>query len=232
MGRPNYCRPLQRHSIVSRNAIWTARRKAIHEEIYQSPLSTFSFLNRYIEELDQVQKMNKVRVTRAPGVPAGPSAWCAPPPGTLKINVDAGVDTAGNRGTVVAVCRDEHGQYQGASALTILGVADPLILETLACREALALAEDLNAREIVVVSDCSSAILDIKSEATGETGAIIKELLSWRNRFNSCNFMYESRSTHADAHNLAKFSFGLAFGRHLWLGSVPPQAIIPVMIQV
>jgi hypothetical protein len=32
-------------------AIWHARRKAIHEEIYQSPLSTKCFVDRYIEDL-------------------------------------------------------------------------------------------------------------------------------------------------------------------------------------
>ena len=37
--------------VVTIWAIWTARRKAIHEEIFQSPLSTFRFVNSYIEEL-------------------------------------------------------------------------------------------------------------------------------------------------------------------------------------
>jgi hypothetical protein len=37
-------------------SIWTARRKAIHEEIYQSPLSTFGFINSYISELNAIAK--------------------------------------------------------------------------------------------------------------------------------------------------------------------------------
>jgi replication fork clamp-binding protein CrfC len=32
-------------------AIWTARRKVIYEEIFQSPLSIFSFLTNYLHEL-------------------------------------------------------------------------------------------------------------------------------------------------------------------------------------
>jgi hypothetical protein len=32
-------------------AIWYARRETIHENIFQSPLSTHSFINKYIAEL-------------------------------------------------------------------------------------------------------------------------------------------------------------------------------------
>jgi hypothetical protein len=37
-------------------AIWTARRKAIHEEIFQSPLSTHTFINSYLSELRSLEK--------------------------------------------------------------------------------------------------------------------------------------------------------------------------------
>lgn len=36
-------------------AIWTARRKLIHEGIHQSPLSTHLFITRYISELEEVK---------------------------------------------------------------------------------------------------------------------------------------------------------------------------------
>jgi hypothetical protein len=32
-------------------AIWSARRKAIHEEILQNPISTHGFINSYLREL-------------------------------------------------------------------------------------------------------------------------------------------------------------------------------------
>ena len=44
---------------------------------------------------------------------------------------------------VAAVARDSSGCYLGASTLVFAGVADPEILEGLACREGLALANDL-----------------------------------------------------------------------------------------
>ena len=41
----------------------------------------------------------------------------------------------------MAVCRDERGNYLGSSALVIEGMQDIAILECMACREALSLAE-------------------------------------------------------------------------------------------
>jgi hypothetical protein len=37
-------------------AIWSARRKAIHEDIFQSPLSTHEFIGRFISELKELSK--------------------------------------------------------------------------------------------------------------------------------------------------------------------------------
>ena len=39
-------------------AIWTARRKAIHEAIFQSPHATHSFVTRFLAELQNVQQIN------------------------------------------------------------------------------------------------------------------------------------------------------------------------------
>ena len=67
----------------------------------------------------------------------------APPLGFAKIHVDAAC-RRGLGGSSAAVCRDANGNFLGSSALVIQGVDDPEILETIACREALALAQDLN----------------------------------------------------------------------------------------
>ena len=56
--------------------------------------------------------------------------------------MDGGV--SGRRGgSATAVCRDAEGNFLGSSALVIEGVIDPATLEAIACREALALVEDL-----------------------------------------------------------------------------------------
>lgn len=57
-----------------------------------------------------------------------------------------------------AVCRDTNGTYFGSSALVIGGVDDPFILEAIACREALTLAQDLNLHNFVVASEAKEVI--------------------------------------------------------------------------
>ena len=36
-------------------AIWSARRKAIHEAIFQSPLATYLFVQRFIADLESIK---------------------------------------------------------------------------------------------------------------------------------------------------------------------------------
>ena len=54
----------------------------------------------------------------------------------------------------VAICRDNNGVFLGSSALVIDGIWDPTTLEAIACRETIALAEDLHIQQMVVASDC------------------------------------------------------------------------------
>ena len=62
---------------------------------------------------------------------------------------------------VAAVARDSSGCYLGASTLVFAGVSDPEILEVLACREGLALANDLLIQQARVASDCLNAVRSI-----------------------------------------------------------------------
>jgi len=54
---------------------------------------------------------------------------------------------------VAAIARDSSGCYLGASTLVFAGMSDPEILEVLACREDLALANDLLIQQARVASD-------------------------------------------------------------------------------
>jgi hypothetical protein len=122
-------------------AIWFARRKAIHENVFQSPLPTNLFVESMMRDLAVTTTCKTKRP--APAKSTEPAKWVAPPVGYAKINVDAVVRKQVNVGEVAAVCRDENGVYQGSSTMVMLGVADPTVLEALACREALTLASDL-----------------------------------------------------------------------------------------
>jgi hypothetical protein len=81
------------------------------------------------------------------------AAWIPPPAGVTKINVDAAVGKNSRRGTVAAVARSDSGVFLGASAVVFHGQTTAEMLEVLACREAIALARDLDVRQIKVASD-------------------------------------------------------------------------------
>ncbi|PNT76018.1 hypothetical protein BRADI_1g43072v3 [Brachypodium distachyon] len=135
--------------VVTLWAIWHARRKAIHENTFQSPLSTFAFVERFIEEISPGVAYAPPRQRSRQPAPR----WLPPPAGCTKINVDAAVAKTANMGAVAAVARDEEGVYQGASAVTYPGITDPATLEAIACREA-----DLGVRRLMVGSDCLEVI--------------------------------------------------------------------------
>jgi hypothetical protein len=78
--------------LISCWAIWSARRRAIHEGEFQSPLSTLGFINSYLNELGKVSMVARPVGGRCV---TGPSGWTPPPPGVVKIHVDGAVARAG-----------------------------------------------------------------------------------------------------------------------------------------
>lgn len=161
--------------IVTLWAIWHAHRKAMYEQIFQSPLSTHLFVKHFISELDVTAKAKPDKKGR---VQQGPrhQSWIKLPTGFIKLNVDGAVSKQGNRGSVAAVCRDDRDHYLGSSSVTYVSIVDAPTLEALACGEALALADDLITTGILVSSDCQSVIKDIAKNSGGQHVAIIREI--------------------------------------------------------
>lgn len=208
-------------------AIWTARRKLIHEGINQSPLSTHLFVTSFIAELEQIHQKEPLEITRVQGRNAH-GHWLPRPMGSIKINVDAGVSVSRNLGTAAAVCRDRDGGYLGSSVLVIGGLLDAPSLEAIACREALALAQDLGMHFLSIGSDCKQVINHINQSAGGNYGGIIREMNEYSRSFSRCVFNFESRVPNFEAHRLARFGISLSPGRHVWLEAPHDVNSIPV----
>ncbi|XP_044335919.1 16.9 kDa class I heat shock protein 1-like [Triticum aestivum] len=73
----------------------------------------------------------------------------------------------------------------GSSALVIHGITDAATLEAIACREGLALAQDLLLTDSVIASDSEQVVIDIKTASNGSYGAIISEIRNLLVGFNS-----------------------------------------------
>jgi hypothetical protein len=131
-------------------AIWYARRKTIHGEIFQNPLATFAMVNRLIKELPIIKGVKIYENHIQPKHTA--RQWTAPERGHYKINVDAAISRVGAYGAVAAICRGDQGEFIAASVRVILHITDPETLEVISCSEAL--AEDCGIGKMIVTSDC------------------------------------------------------------------------------
>jgi ribonuclease HI len=215
--------------LVTLWAIWYVRRKVIHEDIFQSPLSTYHFVENFIRDLKIVETKKAPAPLERPKEQA--KRWVAPQMGHVKINVDAAVRKHENYGAVAAVCRDGDGAFLGASAQVIRGVSDPAILEAIACREALALACDLSLTHVHVASDCLEVISGLEGENLGRFSSVLKEIKATVAAvFTSVRFTHEKRSSNVEAHGLARSSAYLNTGRHIWLVHTPDPFCIPMFL--
>lgn len=102
--------------LVTLGSIWWARRKAIHEDMFQSPPTTFSFITSYLSDLAEASRKQHGRVQG----PKVKNKWKAPSSGAVKNYVDAAVGRHHDCGAMVAICRDEAMNYMGASVVSVL----------------------------------------------------------------------------------------------------------------
>jgi hypothetical protein len=66
----------------------------------------------------------------------------------------------------------------GAPSLTIQGIVDPSVLEVMACREALAVVEDIHLQKVVVASDCLTVISYMEKPFEARYSMIFQEIKS------------------------------------------------------
>jgi hypothetical protein len=171
-------------------AIWFARLRLIHDGEQQSPLSTFLFVRRFIDDLTVPPA--PMLAVRSGDVMGLIPKWLAPPEGYVKINVDAATSKTGGGGVVAAVCRSGTGEYMGVSALTISDIGSFAALEALACREALALAQDLNVRSVCIATNCLEVANNIERPYFGEYGMVIQKIKETMSLFMAVSFRHEN----------------------------------------
>jgi ribonuclease HI len=199
--------------LVTLWAVWSARRKAIHEEVFQSSLFTHSFVESFLRDLEcaSASKVKAQPATQRMQV----RRWIASPPGVAKINVDAAVKKSEKAGAIAAVCRSSEGVYLGASAVQVPCMDDPTILEALACQEALALAADLHLSRVKVASDCLEVINSLDGNYLGKFSSVLCEIRSRSRDFADVTFVHERRTANMEAHSLARSCISFYRSPHL-----------------
>jgi ribonuclease HI len=122
---------------------------------------------------------------------------------------------------VGVVCRSGSGEFLGASSLTIQGISDHAVIEALACREALALAQDLQLQQITVASDCLSVINALEQPYASSFSMILEEVKADASMMSKASFSHENRASNSEARRLARFSVSGGVGRQVWLMQPP-----------
>lgn len=140
----------------------------------------------------------------------------------IKVNVDAAVTWAGDKGVVDIICRYWEGKYLAASLLVSMEITDPETLEVMTCNEALVLAEVCGLRDICEASDCTNAAKNIKDMPRYEYMMILQDIKEKENIFDRVHFVHEARESNSKEHNSTQFACTLEPSRHMWL-DVPPN---------
>ena len=138
-------------------------------------MSTHQFIMKYIWKLND-HKPIVVKNTPVVRSSVMKPRWIRPPENFAKIRVDGAVNRANDEGSFSAVCRDGDGTFLGSSVIRCAGITVPATLEALACREALALAQDLSLSHVIVASDSKVVVQDIKLGIGEMYATIVKEI--------------------------------------------------------
>ncbi|CAN6244690.1 unnamed protein product [Urochloa humidicola] len=139
----------------------------------------------------------------------------------MKININVALSKNTGKATAAAVARDGAGVFLGASVLAVDGITDPETMETLACREGLALASDLALNRVRLACDCANVIRSIKRDGKGPYGQIVQEIKARKEDFTAVDFVYEGRGFNMEAHRLARSSVYYELGRRVWFLTPP-----------
>lgn len=182
--------------VVTKCAICHALRKAIHEEIYQSPLSTHAFVENFLVDVGLAEKRTKRHIPVA--------RWTPPLTASLKTDADVALSKTKHSDSPAAIIRDGNGAFLGASTVFHEGITHLAILEALACREGPALAADLGARRFVLSSNCYEVVRAMNEGSMEVFGHVVREIKQMTRSLESVIFQYEERRLNVDVLYLAK----------------------------
>lgn len=108
----------------------------------------------------------------------------------------------------------------------------PTMLEVCACREALAMAEDLHLTKLFVVSDCQELVKETNHECftRGDYSMIMREVQTWCQNFQVSIFRHEWCEANGNAHNLVRVATSMGMGRYVWFANPPTNICISILV--
>jgi hypothetical protein len=122
---------------------------------------------------------------------------------------------------VLYVAREKLGVFLGASAVVFNGITSPRILEALACREGITVADDLDVGPMHLATGCLNVVKGLRDGDLGEYSSILLEVKDMMRHYRGTTFGHERREFNEEAHRLARFASSLPAGRYVWFLDPP-----------
>ncbi|CAD6237159.1 unnamed protein product [Miscanthus lutarioriparius] len=113
-----------------------------------------------------LQELAAQKVPKEPRLPRRPEKWRSPEEGWIKVNTDAGFDTAACSGSCGVVIRDQTGLVKAVAARWLDDVPDALTAEAMAAKEGLELAAENGYDKVIFEVDCNG----LKTLLDGDDG--------------------------------------------------------------
>ncbi|CAD6218916.1 unnamed protein product [Miscanthus lutarioriparius] len=105
-------------------------------------------------------------------------------------------------------------------------------MESIACREGMSLALDIQVANFRFASDNQNVVKNILQGSRGVYGQIVQEINTRRSAFASVEFVHEKGNSNVDAHTIARSAIYDDLGRHVWLLSPLMVFVTPTRLLI
>ncbi|XP_073361303.1 uncharacterized protein [Aegilops tauschii subsp. strangulata] len=138
--------------------------------------------------------------------PAPREKWCPPEDEWVKANVDGAMSKVGDRGGVGIVLRNQEGAFLGGACHAFRQCKEPAMVELLACRRAVQLAQNLNVQNLHLEMDCREIVckLQSKEKDLSPLGPVVEEVKQMLDSRDRWKITWVRRSANNAAHRLAR----------------------------
>lgn len=100
-------------------------------------------------------------------------------------------------------------------------IVDLVVLEAMACQEALSLASNLSLDQVQIAFDCKEVVNDISSSNGGLHGDIVREIIRALASFHKCSIIFDGRASNLE--HMASLNMLLVLLLEAIFGSNNPQ---------
>ncbi|KAL3820475.1 hypothetical protein ACJIZ3_006380 [Penstemon smallii] len=189
--------------------IWFSRNKLLWERKDFEPADVVLFARKFYDGFKEAFPISSFSPSTRPINPN----WNPPPPGTIKINVDAAVDEAKGSVGLGIVARDHEGAVLGWSSEKCDAFWDPLTAESIALLRGLELSIAKGWRHVILEGDCVLAVNGVLHHHSNNyfhpLGHIFEDIKLLAGNLDSFVCSHVFRENNSVAHALAKVAFSM-----------------------